>query len=389
MAPPSIASAVVEIVADRRIGSGILLGPTLVLTALHVSGDSRQESGCRVRAGTAAGGSWIDATPIWSNISLDAALLVPRSRVAVFRQRGTFPLPRFGRLGANGRECRVIGFPASAANARAQHLNAVDVEASLRPHAYEREGCIGCAVRSPVISGEAWQGMSGAPALVGRWIGAMVVQRAAEFGAGLLKCTPTELLCRQLDFVARVEKERRQPFPSLLDDLDSIDAQEFNRPALVPPLEMALRHWVSRCGRASRPLRNLHRLLVAFEVPGKFTVSVFEELGSGLAGKSVRWLKSSIEQDASRPEPGQSWPFRWDEDPVLERARERAVLEGSRHVDERHWLLAVLAEPSGTTNALRRGLGETRFTALLEAAERLQPAATPGRASEVLSFPGS
>ena len=366
----SIANTAVEIFdLAGNAGSGVLLGPRLVLTSLHaVAGVAG--GGLRVRAGTGTDGTWRSSVSVWIDKKLDAALISPSRGGRPFRERGSFPLLRFGKIGEGQHGCRLLGFPTAAGNEEAGHLNAIDLEGTIRPHAYERERFFGCTVNNPVASGRLWRGMSGGPVLVGRWLAGLIMERAQEFDAALLKCRPVAPLLDIAGFRALLEKERSGSVEGMVDELDGLNDEASRGPRLTPNLEREILRLGRVCSDAGRPLRNTHRLYAVFALQNGYPQAVFNSIESGLGEKVERWLRVGVEQEALRPPLSRGIVYRLENDLIMRKAQSLAISEGSRHVDERQWLLCSMREKSGTTTQLEKALTSDVYRNLLTAVAR-------------------
>src|SRR4051812_28564348 len=91
-----------------RYGTGIVIAPSLVLTAHHtVRGIQADGPVARLRCDAALQGAyWVDVETVWCRPDLDAALIAPAGNTPILSP-GTFTLVRFGRRPRNDIPCRV------------------------------------------------------------------------------------------------------------------------------------------------------------------------------------------------------------------------------------------------------------------------------------------
>lgn len=141
---------------------------------------------------------------------------------------------------------------------------------------------------------------------------------------------------------------------------------------LTPELAESYERLAAECRRVNRRFRTYHRMLALMGQPSGHLRACLNDVEPGLAGQVEAWLQTHA---AKGSEPYLAISVLAD--PHFEAARALAEMELAPAIDERHALLALLAEPgSGTMRALRRSIGEDQY-AVLEQRARQRRASRP------------
>lgn len=143
------------------------------------------------------------------------------------------------------------------------------------------------------------------------------------------------------------------------------------------PLEEELRERlelrVRACKEGDVPFRTFHKLAALFAMRSGFARSCFEAAGQGTAGRIERWLRRVIYEQLEA-EHGQGVSMgSLDADRSIASAALIALKEGASHIDQRHLLLALLADQSGTMSEIAKGLSAARRDSIQAAAEKGRP----------------
>ncbi|MGW4381454.1 NACHT domain-containing protein [Kitasatospora sp. NPDC004531] len=181
-------------------GSGVLLGPRLILTAAHVTRSAPE-------AAVLGGNGWTGCTVVWSLTSLDAALLLAEHDLTPADRFEPLPWGAVDALDpVSG--CHLTGFP-QAGRDRADRLDTVQVRVTLTPAAGQRSGRPVLVVqdhppRSRRDTDSPWSGLSGAAAVFrDRLLGIAVQDRdPAAWGHSRLDLVPMTALLANPDFCA-------------------------------------------------------------------------------------------------------------------------------------------------------------------------------------------
>jgi hypothetical protein len=144
------------------------------------------------------------------------------------------------------------------------------------------------------------------------------------------------------------------------------------------PLEEELRERLELRLRACRdgevPFRTFHKLAALLAMRSGFARSCFETAGRGTAGRIERWLRQVILAQAEN-ERGRGVSIgSLDADLSIANAALIARKERASHIDQRHLLLALLADKNtGTMNEIAKSLGATNRESIQAAAETGRP----------------
>ena len=144
------------------------------------------------------------------------------------------------------------------------------------------------------------------------------------------------------------------------------------------PLEEELRERLElrlrACKEGEVPFRTFHKLAALLAMRSGFARSCFEAAGRGTAGRIERWLRQVILAQAEN-ERGQGVAiFSLDADLSIANAAMIARKERASQIDQRHLLLALLADKNtGTMNEIAKGLSATSRESIQAAAETGRP----------------
>jgi hypothetical protein len=145
------------------------------------------------------------------------------------------------------------------------------------------------------------------------------------------------------------------------------------------PIERELRRQLEvrlrSCEEAELPFRTFHKLSALLAMRSKFASTCLENAGPGTAARIDKWLRKAI-QSQEKNERGQGdSSYSLDADPSIEGAMLIAQNEDASEVDERHLLLALLADrTTATIDTIAKKLGETNMQSIKAAAETGRPA---------------
>jgi hypothetical protein len=151
------------------------------------------------------------------------------------------------------------------------------------------------------------------------------------------------------------------------------------------PLEEELRERLEvrlrACKEGDVPFRTFHKLAALLAMRSGFAWNCFEAAGQGTAGRIERWLREVILAQAKN-ERGQGAPIgSLDADLSIASAALIARKERASQIDQRHLLLALLADKNtGTMSEIAKSLSAT-------SRESLQAAAETGRPRELHPVP--
>jgi len=135
-------------------------------------------------------------------------------------------------------------------------------------------------------------------------------------------------------------------------------------------LELRLR----ACMEGEVPFRTFHKLAALFAMRSGFARSCFEAAGRGTAGRIERWLRQVILAQAEN-ERGQGVSIdALDADLSIANAALIARKERASQIDQRHLLLALLADKNtGTMNEIAKSLSATSRESIRAAVETGRP----------------
>jgi hypothetical protein len=148
------------------------------------------------------------------------------------------------------------------------------------------------------------------------------------------------------------------------------------------PLEEELRERLEvrlrACQEGEVPFRTFHKLAALFAMRSGFAWICFEAAGHGTAGKVERWLREVILAQAKN-ERGQGVPIgSLDADLSISSAAFIARKECASQIDQRHLLLALLADKNtGTMSEIAKSLSATSRESIQAAAETGRPRELP------------
>ena len=144
------------------------------------------------------------------------------------------------------------------------------------------------------------------------------------------------------------------------------------------PLEEELRERLelrlAACKEGEVPFRTFHKLSALLAMRSGFAWSCFEAVGRGTAGRIERWLRQAIVAQAKN-ERGQGVSIdSLDDDHSIANAALIARKERASQIDQRHLLLALLADKNtGTMNEIAKSLSATSRESIQAAAETGRP----------------
>lgn len=136
----------------------------------------------------------------------------------------------------------------------------------------------------------------------------------------------------------------------------------------TPELVFAYEQMLGDCKRRNSRVRTYHRLHALMRTPARFTRECFDAVEAGLGERMESWLLKQVEKNTESYVPVDV--FR---DALSDAALALARQEGAEAADERHALLAILADPSGTVKAIRESIGDEGFQKLGQAAKQRRP----------------
>jgi hypothetical protein len=144
------------------------------------------------------------------------------------------------------------------------------------------------------------------------------------------------------------------------------------------PLEEELRERLElrlrACKEGEVPFRTFHKLAALLAMRSGFARNCFEAAGRGTAGRIERWLRQVILVQAEN-ERGQGVSIgALDSDLSIANAASIARKEHASQIDQRHLLLALLADKNtGTMNEIAKSLSATSRESIQAAAETGRP----------------
>ena len=151
-------------------------------------------------------------------------------------------------------------------------------------------------------------------------------------------------------------------------------AHEEGRLPLEEELRERLEVRLRACKEGEVPFRTFHKLAALFAMRSGFARSCFETAGRGTAGRIERWLRQVILAQAKN-ERGQGAPIgSLDADLSIAGAALIARKERASQIDQRHLLLALLADKNtGTMSEIAKSLSATSRESIQAAAETGRP----------------
>src|SRR6266404_380008 len=144
------------------------------------------------------------------------------------------------------------------------------------------------------------------------------------------------------------------------------------------PLEEELRERLElrlrACKEGEVPFRTFHKLAALLAMRSGFAWSCFEAAGRGTAGRIERWLRQVILAQAQNERRQGVSIGSLDADLSIAKAGLIARKERASQIDQRHLLLALLADKNtGTMNEITKSLSATRRESIQAAAETGRP----------------
>lgn len=137
---------------------------------------------------------------------------------------------------------------------------------------------------------------------------------------------------------------------------------------LEPDLAKQLQSRLAACNEAGLLFHTYHKLLALFDMPSGFTAECFDAAAPGTALRLHNWLRQVVLDQAASEARLQGAPATLEHDPLLVAANKSAWMQRADEVDERHLLLAILADThSGTMEAITQSLGEAGVNRVREA----------------------
>jgi hypothetical protein len=174
--------------------------------------------------------------------------------------------------------------------------------------------------------------------------------------------------------IAKPDSSQAIQHQLLLRFIAEIHALEEGRLRLEEELRERLEIRLRACKEGEVPFRTFHKLAALFAMRSGFAWSCFEAAGQGTAGRIERWLRQVILAQAKN-ERGQAVPIgSLDADLSIASAALIARKERASQIDQRHLLLALLADKNtGTMSEIARSLSATSRESVQAAAETGRP----------------
>jgi hypothetical protein len=174
--------------------------------------------------------------------------------------------------------------------------------------------------------------------------------------------------------IAKLDSSPAIQHQLLLRFIAEILAHEESRLPLEEELRERLEVRLRACKEGEVPFRTFHKLAALFAMRSGFAWSCFEAAGHGTAGKIERWLREVILAQAKN-ERGQGVPIgSLDADLSIASAALIARKERASQIDQRHLLLALLADKNtGTMSEIAKSLSATSRGSIQAAAETGRP----------------
>lgn len=136
----------------------------------------------------------------------------------------------------------------------------------------------------------------------------------------------------------------------------------------------------AECEMAHVPFRTYHKLASLFEIPDSYAEVCFNTLGVQTARDVKQWLHELTGSKSPGSHSPIASPRAIDDDPVYLRAFDYAWAERAEQIDERHYLLAILADTnSGTVEELTRALTLQGMLDVQAKVKSGRPVRTPGK----------
>jgi hypothetical protein len=181
--------------------------------------------------------------------------------------------------------------------------------------------------------------------------------------------------------IAKPDSSQAIQHQLLLRFIAEMPAHEEGRLPLEEELRERLEIRLRACKEGEVPFRTFHKLAALFAMRSGFAWNCFEAAGQGTAGRVERWLRGVILAQAKK-ERGQGVLIgSLDADLSIAGAASIARKERASQIDQRHLLLALLADKNtGTMSEIAKSLSAT-------SRESIQAAAETGRPRELHPVP--
>jgi predicted alpha/beta hydrolase family esterase len=174
--------------------------------------------------------------------------------------------------------------------------------------------------------------------------------------------------------IAKPDSSQAVQHQLLLRFIAEMSTHEEDRLPLEEELRERLEIRLRACKEGEVPFRTFHKLAALLAMRSGFAWSCFEAAGQGSAGRIERWLREVILAHAKK-ERGQGVTIgSLDADLSIASAALIARQERASHIDQRHLLLALLADKNtGTMSEIAKSLSATRRESIQAAAETGRP----------------
>jgi len=174
--------------------------------------------------------------------------------------------------------------------------------------------------------------------------------------------------------IAKPDSSQAIQHQLLLRFIAEMPTHEEGRLPLEEELRERLEVRLRACKEGGVPFRTFHKLSALFAMRSGFAWNCFEAAGQGMAGRIERWLREVILAQAKN-ERGQGVPIgSLDADLSIASAALIARKERASQIDQRHLLLALLADKNtGTMSEIAKNLSATRRESIQAAAETGRP----------------
>jgi pimeloyl-ACP methyl ester carboxylesterase len=160
----------------------------------------------------------------------------------------------------------------------------------------------------------------------------------------------------------------------LIDFVTKVAAK--SRPELDGELRRRLERRLAACRDAGLAFRAYHKLDAVFSMPTDFANRCLDESVAGASGQVGKWLRQAVRTQAVVEGDREGAPGGLDEDVHVAAAASIAEDDDARSTDERHLLLALLADSASATVAeLRRFLGADGFDGFIAKVRSSRPSA--------------
>lgn len=178
------------------------------------------------------------------------------------------------------------------------------------------------------------------------------------------------------DLVEASAEHRPNSFsPEIIGLYKAFEAEDAGAmaPMLCADLAFALQRHISACRDRNLPMRTFHRLLAAMQTPSRFVRRAFDSHEAGLGERIEAWLMRQIANQGTRD----TGAFARQElvlDATYQRALALAEIEHAADIDERHFFLAIAADPtSGTITQIIKATGADGWSTIERIAHSTRP----------------